>query len=123
MHACDALLDHWNDVMDLFGAASFAPEEQKQAAAEKFIGALDRMLEITCEGMEANKWKYAAGNKTSMADVCIGTYYANFAANDMSPFKQHAAAVFSKYPKLKPAIDAVMAECKSYLSTRPPRPV
>ena len=120
---CDSIMDIWSGTMDACGGLAFAPEESKEAAKDKLVGAVEQMLDIVKERIITNNWKYSAGNKVTCSDLCIFAYYCNFVTNEMSPMKPIFEPIYAKYPELKHIIEDVGAKLGPYLESRDKRPM
>ena len=115
---CDPVVDTWADVLGAMSGLLFAQtEEQKAAAATKYTEVAGKMHGLIEKNLTHHGGRFAAGNKCTIADVCMASYVGNYIDNPNS-----AMSALGKAAPMGPKFTAYCQTIRNefpYLKTRP----
>ena len=116
----DPVVETYGDVINTVGGYFFAQDEEaKTAAAEKIKGVCAKFLGLVEKNLNHHNGPWLAGNKVTIGDFVMASYFGNFVNNPACPVKAQAVADAASCPKTMAYCARVMKEF-TYLTTRPP---
>ena len=114
----DPIVETWGDVLGVLAGILFAPDDQKPAAIEKYLGVAKKLHQLAEKCLAHSQGKFIAGSKVTIADFIFASYIGNYIENENAPVSAPAKATLDETPLFKSYCDVVLNEFP-YLKTRP----